>query len=221
MASEITREVVVDLGIFPLPIVQSALYVLSDRIDGRVGEAVDGKLTLILVPLEAGLDSAGMERALNRALIATSVNERAFQAAAPIRNYLAQTAFSITTENQQTIQEFAASLGNTRGDEHSGAPADHVDVPAVEGQGDLTASGNRVVVEEEHGRVVVLVDARRYLLPDVLWAANEMREACACSVSNLPGNRLVVQLKPKADAALAALGEEFERWLDLAVERSR
>jgi len=221
MVSKIATEVVVDLGIFPLLIVQSALYVLSDRIDGRIGEAVDGKAPLTLIPLEAGLDVAGMERALNQALIAASVNEHAFQAAAPIRNLLAQTAFSITTENQQTIQEFAASLGNARGDEHSGAPADHVDVPAAEGQDGAAATGNRVVVEEEHGRVVVLVDTRRYLLPDVLWAANEMQETCACSVGNLSGNRLVVQLKPKADVALAALGEEFERWLDLAVERSQ
>jgi hypothetical protein len=141
MVSEITREIVVDLGIFPLPIVESALYVLSERIDGRIGAEVDGKITITLAPLEQDLGPAGMERALNQALIAASVNERAFQAAAPIRSYLAQTALSITTESQQTIQEFAASLGNARGDEHAGAPACHVDISAPEEQADSTATG--------------------------------------------------------------------------------
>jgi len=48
MASEIAKEIVVDLGIFPLSIVKSALYVLGDRIDGRIGEEAYGKITLTL-----------------------------------------------------------------------------------------------------------------------------------------------------------------------------
>jgi len=216
-------EVIVDLEVFPLPIVESALYVLSERIDGRIGEKVDGKIILTLASLEEGLDSAGMERALNQALIAVSVNEHAFKMAAPIRNLLAQTALSITTESQKTIEEFAATLEGGRGEEHSGAPATHVHILSEENDHSIpTATGNRVLVEEDNGRVLVFIDTRRYLLPDVLWAANEMRDVCACSISNMPGNQLVVQLKPHEEGvALGPLSEEFERWLDVTVEHSR
>jgi hypothetical protein len=166
MVSEITREIVVDLGIFPPPIVESALYVLSERIDGRIGAEVDGKITITLAPLEEGLDPAAMERAFNRALIAASVNERTFQMAAPIRNYLAQTALSITTESQRTIEEFAASLGSEGADKHAGAPADHVDISAPEEQADSTATGVQLTVDDENGRVLLRLDGRKYLLLD-------------------------------------------------------
>ncbi len=222
MASKTAEESVVDLKIFPLPIVESALYMLGDRIDGRIGEEADGKITLTLASLEEGLDSAGMERALNQALIAASVNERAFQMAAPIRNYLAQTAFSITTENQQTIEEFAASVGSERGDEHAGAPADHVDISLPEDQGDLTTTGVQLIVDEENGRVLLRLDGRKYLLPDALWAAYEMRDACACSISNMPHGQLFVTLEPNGEEVdLNTLGERFQHWLDVALERSQ
>lgn len=222
MASEITQEVVVDLKIFPLPVVESALYVLSERIDGRIGEEVDGKITLTLTPVEDGLDSAGMERALNQALIAASVNDRAFQMAAPIRNYLAQTALSITTQNQQTIEEFAASVGSERGDEHAGAPTDHVHIPASEDQEDLTTTGVQLTVDEENRRVTLRLDGRKYLLPDALWAAHEMRDICPCSIKTMPHGQLAVTLDPTSEEAdLNALGERFEHWLEVARERSQ
>lgn len=222
MASETATEVMVDLKIFPLSIVKGALYVLSERIDGRIGEEADGKITLTLVPLEESLDSAGMERALNQALIAASVNERAFQVAAPIRNYLAQTALSITTESQQTIEEFAASLGSEGTDEHAGAPTEHFHVPVIDEQADLTAAGVQLTVDEENGRVLLRLDGRKYPLPDALWAANEMRETCPCSISSLPHGQLIVLLEPQGEEAdLNALGERFEHWLDVARERSQ
>jgi hypothetical protein len=217
-------EVMVNLQVFPLSTVKSALYVLSERIDGRFGEEVGGRIGVNLVPIEKSLDAAQVEREFNAALIAASVNEHAFQAGAPIRNYLAQTAFSITTENQQTIEEFAASLGNQCAVEHAGAPSDHVDISGAEYDERTTSTpaGNRLLVEEDNGQVVLFIDTRRYLLPDVLWAANEIRDRCACAISNLPGNRLTVQLKPHEEgAALGPLCEVLERWLNIAVERSR
>lgn len=217
-------EVMVDLEIFPLPIVKSALYVLSERIDGRIGEEVNGKIAINLIPIEESLGSAEMERDFNATLIAASVNEHAFKMASPIRNLLAQTAFSITTQSQQTIEEFAASLGGERAEEHAGAPSDHVHIsPEEDDQATTpTAAGNRMLVEEDNGRVVLFIDTRHYLLPDVLWAANEMRDICACSISNTPGNQLMVQLKPREEGgALGPLSEEFEQWLNIAVERSR
>jgi len=222
MASEIAKEIVVDLGIFPLSIVKSALYVLSERIDGRIGEEADGKITLTLVPIEEGLDSAEMERALNQALIAASVNERAFQMAAPIRNYLAQTALSITSESQQTIKEFIASLGSERTDEHAGAPAGHVDISLPEEQGALTTTGVQRTVDEEGGRVLLRLDGRKYLLPDALWAAYEMRDTCPCSIETMPRGQLLVLLEPTSEEAdLNTLGERFEHWLEVARERSQ
>jgi hypothetical protein len=222
MASKITKESVVDLGIFPLPIVESALYVLSERIDGRIGEEVDGKVTLTLTPVEDGLDSVGIGRALNQALIATSVNEYAFQIAAPIRNYLAQTALSITTESQQTIEEFAASVGNERADEHAGAPTCHVNISLPEGENGSTATGVQLTVDEENRRVILRLNGRKYLLPDALWAAHEMRDTCTCSIDNMPHGQLFVTLEPNGEETdLNALGERFEHWLDVARERSQ
>jgi hypothetical protein len=142
--------------------------------------------------------------------------------AAPIRNLLAQTAFSITTESQRAIEEFAASMGDERAEEHAGAPSDHVHISPEEDNTTPTAVGNRVLVEEDNGRVVMFIDTQRYLLPDVLWAANEMGDLCTCSISNMPGNQLTVQLRPRGEGeALGRLSEEFERWLNIAVERSR
>lgn len=213
----------VNLEIFPLPIVESALYVLGDRMDGRIGEAADGQLAVSLTAIEEGLDAAGMERAFHRALIAASVNERAFQAAAPIRNYLAQTAFSITTENQQTIEEFAASLTGDRPEEHAGAPTCHLHSPAPEDeQFTKTEAGNRWLVAEENGEIALWLDTRQYLLPDALWAAHEMQEACPCTVHNLPRSQLVIALQPVQDGPEpAALVAQFEHWLALAGERRR
>lgn len=210
----------VNLQVFPLPIVESALYTLSERIDGRIGEVRDGQVSITLVAIEEGLDAAEMERAFNRALIAASVNERAFQMAAPIRNYLSQTAFSITTQNQQTIEEFAASMAGSRPEEHAGAPSTHLHGPPPDDERfTATEVGNRWLVNEESGEIALWLDTRQYLLPEALWAANEMRDACPCLVDNLPGNRLIVVLKPSTDGAEpVVLVERFERWLAMATE---
>lgn len=213
----------INLETFPRPIVESALYVLGDRIDGRIGEAVDGQIAISLTAIEEGLDAAGMERAFHRALIAASVNERAFQTAAPIRNYLAQTAFSITTESQQTIEEFAASLIGDREEEHAGAPTCHLHSPAPEDENfTKTEAGNRWLVAEENGEVALWLDTRQYLLPDALWAAHEMQETCPCTVHNLPRGQLVIALQlAQDDPEPAAMVAQFEHWLALAGERRR
>jgi len=120
------------------------------------------------------------------------------------------------------MPEFAAALEGGSGEEHSGAPATHVHILSEENDHSIpTATGNRVLVEEDNGRMVVFIDTRRYLLPDVLWAAGEMKDICACSISNMPGNQIVVQLKPHGEGvALGPLSEEFEQWLNIAVECS-
>lgn len=222
MADRLTKHVTVDREIFPLSAVESALYVLSERIDGRIRAEADGDLAVTLHALEEGLDTDEMERAFNRALIAASVNERAFQAAAPIRNYLAQTALSITTESQQTIQEFAASLGNAGGDEHSGAPTGHVDVVWPGEPVEAPATGIQWTVDTENERVLVRLDGRQYLLPDALWAAHEMRDLCFSSITTLPRGQLMILLEPDGRAVdIDMLGERFERWLNVARERSQ
>ncbi len=214
------NNVTIDLQIFPLPIIKSALYVLSERIDGRIGAMRNGSVTVSLTPIENDMDAAQAEREFHKALITASVNEHAFQTAAPIRNYLAQTAFSITSENQQTIEEFAASMGNQCAVEHDGAPSAHINISSDEfdEQTTTTTAGNRVL--EEVDRIVLFIDSNRYLFPDVLWAANEMQEVCACSIDYLPGNLIAVQLQPhQSDAALGPLRQTFEHWLNIATER--
>lgn len=216
-------KVKIDLQIFPLPIVESALYVLGDRIDGRTGEAADGQLAVTLMSIEEGLDAAEVERVFHRALIAASVNERAFQAAAPIRNYLAQTAFSITTESQQTIEEFAASTAGGRDEEHAGAPACHLHaLPADDERFTSTEAGNRWLMDERDEQISLWLDTRQYLLPDALWAANEMQATCPCTISNLPGSQLIVALQPgESGLEPTTLVERFEHWLTIAKEHRR
>jgi hypothetical protein len=211
----------INLEIFPLPIVESALYVLGDRMDGRIDEAADGQLVVSLTAIEESLDAAGMERAFHRALIAASVNESAFQAVAPIRNYLAQTAFSITTESQQTIEEFVASLAGNQTEEQAGAPSTHLDsLPENDERFTPTEAGNRWLQNEENGEIALWLDTRQYLLPDALWAAHETQEACPCIVNNLPRGQLVITLNPTQDGLEpTALVAQFEHWLALAKER--
>ncbi|HDQ72556.1 MAG TPA: hypothetical protein ENN19_10730 [Chloroflexi bacterium] len=222
MTNRLTKYVTVDREIFPISAVESALYVLGERIDGRIRAETDDNFAVTLHALEEGLDTDEMERAFNQALIAASVNERAFQAAAPIRNYLAQTALSITTESQQTIQEFASSLGNVGGDEHSGAPTGHVDIAWPGEPAEMPATGVQWTVDTENERVLVRLDGRRHLLPDVLWAAHEMRDLCPCSITTLPHGQLMVLLEPDGRAVdVDTLGERFERRLNVARERSR
>lgn len=164
-----------------------------------------------------------MEHAFNRALIAASVNERAFQRSASIRNYLAQTAFSITIQNQQTIEEFAASMADGWSEEHTGAPSAHLHAPPPDDDRfTATGIGNRWLVDEEEGRIVLQIDTRRFLLPDALWAANEMAGTCGCTIDNLPGNQLIVGLELSAGGAEpVALVEKFEHWLVIAQEHRR
>ena len=214
--------------IFPLPIVQKTLYYLSNRIDGRVEMEDTGQFIVTLTALATDLTPTAMERELNAKLIETSVNEQAFQVAAPIRNYLAQTAFSITTENQQTVEEFAASMGREwLQEQHAGAPISHRDHwhgPGPEEEEDSafesTESGNRRMVDEERGRVMLYINTRKYLLPDVLWAAYEVRETCACLINSTPHNQLTVTLTPtQSDTDLDTLIERFEHWLNVALAR--
>lgn len=216
-------QVKVNLQIFPLPIVESALYVLSERLDGRIGELEDGQIAVSLTALEVELDVVEMEHAFNRALIAASVNEHAFQRSASIRNYLAQTAFSITTQNQQTIEEFAASMADRWPEEHAGAPSAHLHGPPPDDDRfTATEIGNRWLVDEEEGRIILQLDTHRFLLPDALWAANEMADTCGCTIDNLPGNQLIVVLELSAGGAEpVALVEEFEHWLVIAQEHCR
>lgn len=210
----------VDPRIFPVPIVQSALYALSERIGSQIQIQEDGQLYLTLHALVVGLDGAKIRQELDAALLTASVNEWAFQKAAPIRNYLAQTAFSITTENQQTIEEFAAGLGNERASEHAGAPSTHINFQATDETANLTPAGNRLTVEQENGRVLFWSDPRKHLLPDTLWAAHELRDACTCEISHGPHGQLFVLLTPHdARTDLRLLGQRFEHWLGIAGER--
>ena len=216
-----TKDITVDLGVFPLPIVESALYALGDHVAGRIGEVANNRVSITVEALEDDLDAAAMERAFNRALIVTSVSQRAFQSAASIRNYLAQTALSVTTESQQTIKEFASSLGSGGIDAHDGAPAGHLDVSLPGDQADPSATGVQLTVDEENGHVLLRLDGRKYLLPDVLWAAHQMRDTCACSIDNTqPGGQLLVLLEPDGEIDLHTSGERFKHWLDVAAERS-
>ncbi len=219
------REVTVDLQVFPLHIIKSALYGLSDRIDGRIDTITDGKAVITLLPVATGAAVAESERALNSALIAASVNEHAFQAAAPIRNYLAQTALSITTQSQQTIAEFAASMGQQPvASQHAGSASEHVNVaaPEFDAESSPTQAGNRIMLEEELGRVLLFIDTRRYQLPDILWAAHAARHTINCGVDCWGSNRLLVRLRPLEQTAdLASLAPAFEHWLEIATEQPR
>jgi hypothetical protein len=220
MSNSTSVTVTVDLHVFPLYIVQEALYSLGDRIDGRIQTPQNGGVQLALYALADDLTAMEMEQALNAALLATSANERAFQGAMTIRNLLAQTAFSITTENQQTLEEFVADLGTQQESEHAGAPARHLNVQMADDQVELTADGNRLTVDEENSRVLLWLDPRRYLLPDALWAAHEMRAVCQCRINNSGRGQLFVVLEPKdGNIGLDVLGERFQAWLDIAASR--
>lgn len=219
------QEVTTNLQVFPLHIIKNALYVLSDRIDGRISSLADGKATVALLPIGKDLDNTELERIFNQALIAASVNEHAFQAAAPIRNYLARTALSITTQSQQTIAEFAASIGQQPiATQHAGAASEHVNVtaPEFDAESSPTQAGNRIMIEETQGRVLLFIDTRRYQLPDALWAAHATRHLINCGVDYLAGNRLVIRLRPRDQSiTLTALAPTFEHWLEVATEQPR
>ncbi len=207
--------------IFPLTLVKNALYVLSDRIDGRLDEAGNGRIDVTLTSIAEEMTAEEMGRIFNQALIAANANERAFQMAAPIRNYLAQSAFSVTSQNQQTIQEFIASVVGERNEEHAGAPVCHVDATSSEDDPFTpTENDNGVLVNVEKGQVIVRINTHKYLLPDVLQAAYETRGICDCAISYLPNNQLGVELNPCQDGVdLDTLGATFEHWLEVAVER--
>lgn len=219
------QEVTINLQVFPLHIIKSALYGLRERIDGRIGTITDEKVAITLLFAEEKADAAEVERAFNQALIAASVNERAFQAAAPIRNYLAQTALSITTQSQQTLTDFAASMGQQpTAAQHAGSASEHVNVvvPEFDAESSPTQAGNRIMIEETQGRVLLFVDARRYQLPEVLWAAHAARHLINCGVDYLAGNRLVIRLRPRDQSiTLTALAPTFEHWLEIATEQPR
>jgi|GEM_PF-1667211 len=219
------QEMTIDLRVFSLHIIKNALYVLSDRIDGHISSLADEKAMVTLLPTGVNLDSTEAERTFNQALIAASVNEHAFEAAAPIRNYLAQTALSITTQSQQTLADFAASLGQQPvAAQHAGAAGEHVNItaPEFETASTPTQAGNRAVIEEDLGRALLFVDTRRYHLSEVLWAAHTARHTLSCGVDYLAGNRLVVRLHPLTQSAdLASLVSCFEYWLAIAVEQPR
>ncbi len=219
------QEFTIDLQVFPLHIIKSALYGLSERIDGRIGTITDEKVAVTLLFAEEKADAAEVERVFNQALIAASVNERAFQAAAPIRNYLAQTALSITSQSQQTLADFAASMGQQpAAAQHAGSTSEHVNVvaPEFDAESSPTQAGNRIMIEEELGRVLLFVDSQRYHLPDVLWAAHLARRAISCGIDYLAGNRLMVRLRPSGQTDdLASLTSAFEYWLEIATEQPR
>jgi His-Xaa-Ser system protein HxsD len=214
-------QIKVDLKVFPLTTIKSALYVLSDRLDSRLEEDIDDNIVVTLKPIAGAMTPSEIEQTFNQTLIAASVNEQAWQRTASIRNYLAQTAFSITVQNQQTIEEFVASIAEKQDQEHAGAPAHTTtaDSPTKDDPFTPTQSDNGVLVDAENGHVVLRINTRKYLLPDVLWAANETKDICDCSISNQPDNRLIVQLKPcQHSVELAALSATFEHWLEMAGE---
>lgn len=212
-----STQVRVNLEVFPLSVVESALYAMSERIDGRIGRVKNGRVSVCLRAVNE-LNTAEMERDFNQALVTASVNEHAFRRAAPIRDYLAQTAFSITSQNQLAIDDFVSSMVCSQPKEHRGAsPSPSTSPPPTNGHYAVTGSGNRWLTDEDNGEVVVWLDSRLFSLPDALWAANEMRCVCVCSINYLPGNRLTVMLKPGPDNGEPAdLVRRFEQWLVIA-----
>jgi hypothetical protein len=208
----------VDTGIFPLPIIQYALYTLSDTLEGQIVSQADGKVIVKLAPLTA-LTEQEITRAWNQTLLTTSVNEHAFQVSAPIRNHLAQTVLSITTQTQQTITEFVADQISQRDVEHAGAPP-HIDVAITPAKETSPPPLQAVKMDAQAGSVDIALDTRRYLLPDVLWAVHHVRGACAEFVLNQSGKSLITRLQRQEPAVeLESLIEQFKHWLGIAVVR--
>jgi hypothetical protein len=210
----------VDIRIFPVPIIQYALYTLSDIIEGQIVAQDNGKVVVKLASLTP-LTEQEIARVWNQTLLATSVNEHAFQTAAPIRNHLAQTVLSITTQTQQTIDEFVADQISQRDVEHAGA-SPHIDIALTPDKETPSPPLHVARVDQEAGVVDITLDPRRYLLPDVLWAAHQMRDAGTEFVSNHHRNAIIVRLqRQKPTVELESLAEQFGRWLGVAVERDR
>ena len=151
-------------------------------------------------------------RVWNQALLTAGVNEHTFQTSAPFRNYLAQTAFSITTEAQQTLDELVASQISRRDVEHAGAG--HVNTNSPSKDKAEPAPPYVIQTDGKAGTVIVSLDPGRYLLPDVLQAVHQLRDARAEFVLNRPGSNLVVKLRPaEPEISLESIVEQFERWI--------
>jgi hypothetical protein len=191
--------------------VEYALYTLNDRFDGRIAQQEDGQITVRLAPLEAMAEEE-IGRIWNQTLLTTSVNEHAFESSAPLRNYLAQTAFSITAEAQQTLDELVASQISRRDIEHAGAGHVNINIPLQE----ETNPAPPYVVQKDGGAgtVTISLDPSRYLLPDMLQAVHEIRNARADFVLNRPGSALIIKLRPaKPETSLDSVVEQLERWI--------
>lgn len=218
-------EMNIDTRIYPLEIIHSALNTLDESIDASLAPLSD---TEVMVCLGRGEQDIGdgngsgndieMQRSLHRALIAAQVADHAFRRAQPIRNYLAQTAFSITSQNQQTIEEFTAGLVDDDEQKHAGAAAAHTP-ERLEAKPDCdeTECGNRWHLDEQSGQVVVWIDTSAYVLPEILWAMHEMGKSCPCSVLNRSDHQISVVMEPQGEAPERRVAS-FERWLVTARE---
>jgi hypothetical protein len=210
----------IDTRMYPLEVVYSAVNTLDEGIDVSLDPVSETAVTVSLSwsRSNGSGDDAEMRRSLNRALIAARVAGHAFHRTQSIRSFLAQTAFSITSQNQQTIEEFTAGLLHEREQEHAGAATPgQPERPMVEPDEEETRTGNQWQVDEESGDVVVWVDTNKHVLPEVLWAAYEMGNTCPCSVTNLNGNQVSVVMEPAGETP-EQLVANLERWLAKASE---
>jgi len=207
----------VDARIFPIQIVQYALYVLSGYIDGQIIEQNDDK-AIVKLWSSTALAERELEQTWNQTLLATSVNEHIFQTSGPIRNFLAQTALSITTQTQKTINEVVAERIGQRDIEHSGAPV-HINIPPPSVEEEKDSPLYHTQVNKEGGFVDIAISPHAFLVSDVLWAAHQVSDVIVELVLNQPGNVLVAKLKAKEPTTeLESLVNEFMHWLNIAAE---
>lgn len=226
-------EMNIDTRLYPVEIIHSAINTLPEVVEVSFDPVSE---TEIRVGLNQSGQAKGngydaeLRRLLQRALISARVADYAFRRAQPIRTYLAQTAFSITSQNQQTIEEFTAGLVQQREQEHAGAASTRQLQPADKPDGDEsscdevdwveTENGSRWRLDQESGEVVMSIDTSSYVLPEVLWAAHEMGATCPCSVLNRSDHQISVTMEPQGEAP-EQQAASFDRWLVTAREHLR
>lgn len=186
-------ELSIDTRIFPLPIIDRVVSALGEQVtDLEIEESSNNEVRIKLSFISNELSTEEIVDLFHNKLISAGVMVNFLEKSKEIRNYFSQSAFNVTLNARKTVTE----QNPTR----------------------KLGKGVVITIDEDEKTAKVGIDTKVYSLPEVLLAANEIRDVCNCSINARDYPKIVVEIKPKEEKEdlLFSIGQSLYERLETA-----
>lgn len=167
-------ELSIDTRIFPLPIIDRVISAFGEQVaDLEIEESSKDEVKIKLSFISNELNAEEIVDLFHAKLISANAMVNSLEKNKEIRNYFSRSAFNVTLDARKVVleQNPTKKLGK----------------------------GVVITIDEDEKIANVSIDTKVYSLPQVLLAANEMRDVCHCSVDARDYSKIIVEIKSKKE----------------------